>query len=34
MWTRFYKVVELSDSLGTEARNRLLKRWEREVDML
>jgi hypothetical protein len=29
--TRFYKVVELSESLNEEARDRLLKRWEQEV---
>ena len=29
--TRFYEVVEASDSLDEEARERLLKRWEREV---
>jgi hypothetical protein len=31
MRTRFYKVAELSESLNKEARDRLLKRWEREV---
>jgi hypothetical protein len=31
MRTRFYEVVELSDSLNEEARDRLLARWEREV---
>jgi hypothetical protein len=29
--TRFYEVVEASDSLDEEARERLLKRWEQEV---
>ena len=29
--TRFYEVVELSESLNEEARDRLLKRWEQEV---
>jgi hypothetical protein len=31
MRTRFYELVELSDSLDEEARDRLLARWEREV---
>jgi hypothetical protein len=29
--TRFYEVVELSDSLDEEARERLLARWEAEL---
>jgi hypothetical protein len=29
--TRFFKVVEVSDSLDKEARNRLLRRWEAEL---
>jgi hypothetical protein len=29
--TRFFKVVELSDSLDKEARERLLRRWEAEL---
>lgn len=29
--TRFYEVVELSDSLDEDARDRLLKRWEGEL---
>ena len=31
MRTRFYEVVELSESLNEEARDRLLKRWEQEI---
>ena len=29
--TRFFELVELSDSLDEEARERLLKRWEAEL---
>ena len=29
--TRFFEVVELSDSLDDEARDRLLMRWEAEL---
>jgi len=29
--THFYEVVELSESLNEEARDRLLKRWEQEI---
>ena len=29
--TRFFEVVEISDSLDEEARDRLLKRWEAEL---
>jgi hypothetical protein len=31
VWTRFFKVVEVSDSLDKEARKRLLYRWEAEL---
>ena len=31
MRTRFYEVVEVSDSLDTKARERLLSRWEAEL---
>jgi hypothetical protein len=29
--TRFFEVVEVSESLDEEARERLLKRWEEEL---
>ena len=29
--TRFFEVVEISDSLDKEARERLLRRWEAEL---
>jgi hypothetical protein len=31
IWTRFYKVVEHSDSLDSDEKERLLKRWEGEL---
>jgi hypothetical protein len=31
MRIRFYKVIELSESLNEEARDRLLKRWKQEI---
>jgi hypothetical protein len=31
--TRFYEVVELSDSLDAEARDRLLVRWQKELSV-
>jgi hypothetical protein len=34
MRTRFYEVVEVSESLSEEARDRLLKRWEQEVNKM
>jgi hypothetical protein len=33
IWTRFYEVVELSDSLDADARDRLLMRWQKELSV-
>jgi hypothetical protein len=34
MRTRFYKVIELLESLNKEARDHLLKRWEQEISKM